>query len=144
MWRLIVVALTSTFAVPAAPAETVACGDGHLYERSAETPPKKRASVTFGKIFGLDAQGRPLGNIEDETRALFATLRSMLAEHGLAVSDIDDIQVFLADMADLPRFNAILKEYFSGTLPLCVAHAGPAGFPPFGARVQMNGNAAGN
>lgn len=142
--RLILAAIILTPTTSGLRAEPAPCGDGRIYERPSETPAARHPSVTFGKMFGLDAEGRALGTIEDETRAIFNYLRSILAEHGLAVSDIDDIQVFLADMAELPRFNAVLKEYFTGTLPLCVALEGGAGFPPFNARIQMNGHAAKN
>ena len=47
------------------------------------------------------------GDIEPQTRQVLANLAAVLAGAGLAWTDVVKTTVFLKDMADFPRFNAL-------------------------------------
>lgn len=87
---------------------------------------------------GADDSGKAVvpGGIEPETRAMFARLGKTLARHGLTLDNVFKCQVFLADMADWPKFNAIYAGYFKpGRYPARSA-LGVNGLA-LGARVEM-------
>ena len=66
-----------------------------------------------GQLGAVDNGGALVpGGIEPETRAMFARIGKTLNQHGLGFDDVFKCQVFLADMADWPRFNAIYATYF--------------------------------
>lgn len=87
---------------------------------------------------GADESGKAVvpGGIEPETRAMFARIGKTLNQHGLSFDDVFKCQVFLADMADWPKFNAIYATYFKkGRYPARSA-MGVNGLA-LGARVEM-------
>lgn len=76
------------------------------------------------------------GGIEPETRRMFERIGQTLQRHGLSFDNVFKCQVFLADMADWPKFNAIYAGYFKpGHYPTRSA-MGVNGLA-LGARVEM-------
>jgi 2-iminobutanoate/2-iminopropanoate deaminase len=73
---------------------------------------------TSGQI-GIDpATGNIVeGGIEAETRQVFANLRAVLQAGGADLKDIVKTTVFLRDIADFARMNAIYAEYFTENPP---------------------------
>ena len=61
-----------------------------------------------------DADDRLIGyDIEAQTRAVFANVRSVLEASGARWEDLVDVTVYLTDMAaDFARYNAVWAEYF--------------------------------
>ena len=90
-----------------------------------------------GQLGAVDGGGTLVpGGIEPETRAMFARIGKTLNQHDLSFNDVFKCQVFLADMADWPKFNAIYASYFKkGRYPARSA-MGVNGLA-LGARVEM-------
>ena len=66
-----------------------------------------------GQLGAVDNGGALVpGGIEPETRAMFARIGKTLNQHGLTFDNVFKCQVFLADMADWPKFNTIYATYF--------------------------------
>ena len=87
---------------------------------------------------GADDSGKGVvpGGIEPETRQMFARIGKTLNQHGLTFDNVFKCQVFLADMADWPKFNTIYAGYFKkGRYPARSA-MGVNGLA-LGARVEM-------
>lgn len=62
----------------------------------------------------LDAEGRLLSyDVDAQTRAVFANVRTVLEASGARWEDLVDVTVYLADMAaDFAACNAVWAEYF--------------------------------
>ena len=90
-----------------------------------------------GQLGAVDGGGTLVpGGIEPETRAMFTRIGQTLKQHGLTFDNVFKCQVFLADMADWPKFNAIYASYFkNGRYPARSA-MGVNGLA-LGARVEM-------
>lgn len=66
----------------------------------------------------LDAEGRRLGyDIAAETRAVLENIRICLDDFGSSLDSIVEITVYLVDMADFQKMNAVWLEYFSEHQP---------------------------
>eukprot|EP01124_Arcella_intermedia_P033770 TRINITY_DN8198_c0_g1_i1.p1 TRINITY_DN8198_c0_g1~~TRINITY_DN8198_c0_g1_i1.p1 ORF type:complete len:684 (-),score=165.67 TRINITY_DN8198_c0_g1_i1:1359-3197(-) len=68
-------------------------------------------------------------SIESETACLFNAIRETLRRHQVSMSEVFYINVYLRDMADFAKMNAIYKQYFSSGPPsrACVAIDWPYG-----------------
>jgi 2-iminobutanoate/2-iminopropanoate deaminase len=77
-----------------------------------------------------------LGTIEEEGELTLYNLRSILEEAGSSLDKVLKITVFLLDLKDYDRFNAIYRAYFKSDLPArtCVQ----AGNLLFGTRVEID------
>ena len=86
---------------------------------------------------GLDPEtGRLVdGGIEAETRASLEHVRSILEAAGLSLADVVQTQVFLADLGDFQKMNAVYATFFP-TAPPARATVQVAGLPR-GARVEV-------
>jgi 2-iminobutanoate/2-iminopropanoate deaminase len=77
-----------------------------------------RAELTFVATRGkstaayVAAPPAPAADIGAEARQAFARLAGRLKEGGFALADATLVTVYLTDIADLPRMNAIFKETF--------------------------------
>ena len=73
---------------------------------------------TSGQL-GLDpATGNLVpGGIEAETRQALTNLQNVLADSGSGMERIVKTTVFLKDMADFPKMNAIYAEFFPANPP---------------------------
>ena len=73
---------------------------------------------TSGQL-GLDPQTGDLvpGGIETETRQALVNLKHVLADSGSALEVVVKTTVFLKDMADFPKMNAIYAEFFTKDPP---------------------------
>ncbi|MEX1019378.1 MAG: RidA family protein [Litorilinea sp.] len=86
--------------------------------------PYAQAIRTDGYVFcsgqlGLDpATGKLVdGGVEAQTRQALANLTAVLASAGSSVVGVVKTTIFLADMADFPRVNAVYGEVFAGEPP---------------------------
>ena len=75
------------------------------------------------------------GGIEEQTMRVLESIRTIAAELGVSMTDAVKATVFLTDMGDFAKMNAIYKEAFAGGYPArsTVAVAGL----PMGARVEV-------
>lgn len=72
---------------------------------------------TAGQI-GLDpASGQLVEGVEAQTRQALANLRAVLAAAGTAMDQVVKTTIFLADMNDFARVNAIYGEAFAAEPP---------------------------
>jgi len=73
---------------------------------------------TSGQL-GLDPQTGNLvpGGIEAETRQALTNLKHVLADSGSTLEAVVKTTVFLKDMADFPKMNAIYAEFFTKDPP---------------------------
>jgi reactive intermediate/imine deaminase len=77
------------------------------------------------------------GDVEAETRQVLANLRAVLAAGGSAPERVVRTTVFLADLADFGRVNAIYAELFNGAVAPARACVQVAALPK-GARVEID------
>ncbi len=111
-------ALAALFATPVGAKEATPA-KGPVFTPS-DMPYPFSSAVRVGDVLylsgqlGADESGKAVvpGGIEPETRAMFARIGKTLNQHGLGFDDVFKCQVFLADMADWPKFNAIYATYF--------------------------------
>lgn len=54
------------------------------------------------------------GGIEAETRQVFENLKAVLGAGGATLEQVVKVSVYLRDMEDFPRVNAVYAEYFPG------------------------------
>jgi 2-iminobutanoate/2-iminopropanoate deaminase len=68
---------------------------------------------TSGQL-GLDPQTGNLvpGGIEAETRQALTNIQHVLADSGSGMQGVVKTTVFLKDMADFPKMNAVYAEFF--------------------------------
>ena len=73
---------------------------------------------TAGQI-GLDPKTGEIvsGGIEAETRQVLTNLKNVLEDSGSSLGDVVKTTVFLRDMADFAKMNAIYGEFFSQNPP---------------------------
>jgi 2-iminobutanoate/2-iminopropanoate deaminase len=73
---------------------------------------------TSGQL-GLDPQSGNLvpGGVEAETRQALTNLRHVLADAGSGMQAVIKTTVFLKDMADFARMNAVYAEFFPENPP---------------------------
>jgi 2-iminobutanoate/2-iminopropanoate deaminase len=73
---------------------------------------------TSGQL-GLDPQTGNLvpGGIESETRQALTNIRHVLADSGSDMQAVIKTTVFLKDMADFPKMNAVYAEFFPENPP---------------------------
>ena len=77
------------------------------------------------------------GDVEAETRQVLANLSAVLAAGGSAPDRVVRTTVFLADLADFARVNAIYAELFDGAVAPARACVQVAALPK-GARVEID------
>src|SRR5690606_25401765 len=66
----------------------------------------------------VDDQGKIIvGSFEEECRRSFDNLGKILEAAGLGFEDVVQVRNYVGKQADLPRFNAIYKEYFQAPYP---------------------------
>ena len=77
-----------------------------------------RAELTFiatrspGSTIYIDAVSAPGHSVEDDARQAFGRLGALLKAGGVGAQDVAVVTVYLSDLADLPKMNAIFKETF--------------------------------
>jgi 2-iminobutanoate/2-iminopropanoate deaminase len=66
--------------------------------------------VISGQV-AIDAQGNVMGNdIEEQTRYTLANCQRQLKSAGCGFSDVFKVNVFLSDITEWARFNAVYSE----------------------------------
>jgi 2-iminobutanoate/2-iminopropanoate deaminase len=75
------------------------------------------------------------GGIRAEAKQTMENIRTVLATHGYAMSDVVKCTVMLADMGEWPAFNDVYREYFRDRFPARSAFG--ANGLALGARVEV-------
>jgi len=52
------------------------------------------------------------GGVETQTRQALTNLKNILSDAGCSLSDVVKTSVFLSDIADFPKMNAVYAEFF--------------------------------
>ncbi|MCF7943363.1 MAG: RidA family protein [Spirochaetia bacterium] len=76
------------------------------------------------------------GGIEEQTRQALNNLSAVLAAAGSSLADTLKIQIFITDMGNFSRMNAVYSEFFEGDYParFCVEVSAL----PLGALVEID------
>ena len=87
---------------------------------------------TAGQV-GLDPSTGELvaGTVEEQTRQALSNLRNVIEAAGSSMDNVVKTTVFLKDMADFPKMNAIYAEFF-GENPPARSTIAVAGLPKGG------------
>lgn len=81
----------------------------------------RRLVVLSGQV-AVDLSGRVVGGtIEEQTRSVLDNCRRQLATAGVDFSDVFKVNVYLSDLAEWSRFNAIYEEIIPPPLPVRTA-----------------------
>ena len=81
----------------------------------------QRLVVISGQV-AVDLNGRVIGNaIEEQTRATLGNCIACLASAGCTLRDVFKVNIYLADLGDWARFNAIYQEIMPEPLPVRTA-----------------------
>ena len=77
--------------------------------------------VISGQV-AVDLEGHTIGSgIEEQTRATLRNCAGHLATAGCSLSDVFKVNIYLADLGDWARFNAIYEEMMPEPLPVRTA-----------------------
>lgn len=77
--------------------------------------------VLSGQV-AVDLEGHVIGEtIEEQTAATLRNCAGHLAAAGCTLADVFKVNIYLADLADWARFNAIYEEMMSEPLPVRTA-----------------------
>lgn len=73
----------------------------------------------------------------EEARYMLDGVRDVLAQAGMAMNDLVNVQIFCSDISLFNTFNTVYKQYFTGDLPArAFIGSGPL---LFGARFEIVG-----
>lgn len=87
------------------------------YTPAVETRPGARLIVISGQA-PLDLAGRVVGEtIEEQSRVTMENCRAQLEAAGSSLGDVFKVTVYLTDLADWQRFNAVYREYMAPPYP---------------------------
>jgi len=76
------------------------------------------------------------GGVEEQTRQVLENMKAVLEAAGASLASVVRVGVYLADMADFQKMNAVYSEYMSEAKPARSAIAVKA--LPAGALVEMD------
>ncbi len=85
--------------------------------------PYNHAIMTEGIVFtsgqlGFDpATGKLVAGVEAQARQAFTNLKNVLEASGASLEDVVKTTVFVADLADFAKVNAIYQEFFGPNFP---------------------------
>ncbi len=77
----------------------------------------KGRAVLVGDLLFVSAQSAPGATIEDQVKGTFDRLKNILRSAGMGLSSVTKAHVYLKDLADFPRMNAVYRTYFPSDPP---------------------------
>ncbi len=96
-----------------------------------------RTLYLSGRIGLLEGQLAVPESVEEEAHLLMKDVRQVLAQAGMTMDDLVQLQIFCSDVGLWQRFNAVYREYFTRQLPpRAFLGSGPL---LFGARFELIG-----
>lgn len=125
------IALSAILALSAcAPMTTVAQADVHKEVVSSKGAPAAigpySQAIRYGDTLYVSGQIAidpvtnqflAAGSIEDQTKLVIENLRAVLAANGMTLADVLSTQVFVKDLNEFPRMNAVYGTYFKDAPP---------------------------
>src|SRR3569623_267809 len=82
------------------------------------TPPMFSRAVTYGNLLFLAGVGHHTpGTIEDHTKGVLDEIKKNLEDAGSSLAKCLKVSVFLADLKDYERMNAVYRSYDWGNPP---------------------------
>ncbi|MBW2434342.1 MAG: hypothetical protein JRF36_12110 [Deltaproteobacteria bacterium] len=116
-------------------------------DRAAVTGGPYSQAVIHNGIIYVSGQGAvdpqtneiKLGSVEQEAQLALENLRIILQDAGSSLDKVLTVTVFLLDIEEYARFNAVYKKYFVENRPArtCIQ----AGSLPFNTRVEITATA---
>ncbi|HUE66405.1 MAG TPA: RidA family protein [Rhizomicrobium sp.] len=96
----------------------------------AATPPMFSRAVTYGNMLFLAGVGyhKP-GTIEEHTRGVLEEIKKNLEDAGSSLQKCLKVSVFLADLKDYDRMNAVYRSFDWGSPPPVRTTTAAAGVP---------------
>jgi 2-iminobutanoate/2-iminopropanoate deaminase len=96
----------------------------------------QRLVVLSGQV-AVDLDGRVVGRtIEEQTRSTLENCRRQLAAAGVGLADVFKVNVYLRDLAEWSRFNAVYAEIVPPPLPARTAVQAIL-LPDFSVEIEM-------
>jgi len=93
-------------------------------ERRVFNPPGLPSNLPFSNgiqigdmLYIAGMQGVISGDIESETRTTLANIKKVLDAAGFQPSDVVQVTVYLKDLNDFPKMNAVYREFFPDPKP---------------------------
>jgi 2-iminobutanoate/2-iminopropanoate deaminase len=93
-------------------------------ERRVFNPPGLPSNLPFSNgiqigdmLYIAGMQGTISGDIEAETRTTLANMKKVLDAAGFQPSDVVQVTVYLKDIKDFPKMNAVYREFFPDPKP---------------------------
>jgi 2-iminobutanoate/2-iminopropanoate deaminase len=81
-----------------------------------------RQLVVLSGQVAVDLEGRVVGtSIEEQTRSTLDNCRRQLASAGVGLRDVFKVNVYLVDLAEWSRFNAVYEAVIPHPLPVRTA-----------------------
>lgn len=70
-------------------------------------------------VLAMDSSGGTIGagDATAQTRAVLESIKSIVEAAGGSMADVTMNSIFLKDLADYPKMNAVYKEYFPSAFP---------------------------
>ena len=94
------------------------------------TPPMFSRAVAYGNMLFLAGVGyHQPGTIEDHTRGVLEEIKKNLEDAGSSLQKCVKVSVFLADLKDYDRMNAVYRSYDWGNPPPVRTTTAAAGVP---------------
>ncbi len=107
------------------------------YSQAVEVDGRGRAIFLSGQIPLDPATGNLVGGgVEDQTRRVLENLRAVLLAAGATFDDVVRTTIYLADLADFAKVNAVYAGYFPATKP--ARSTVQVAALPRGARVEID------
>ena len=138
MHSLLLASSLAATAQPAGAADIEFFDDGPLAGSGLPFSESVRAGelLFLAGQLGTDADGELVaGGIEAEAEQTLRNITAALQRRGLGLSDVVKCTVFLADIAEWPRFNEVYKRHFRPPFPARSAFG--ANGLALGARVEV-------
>ena len=111
-------------------------------DKAPSAPIYSQAIVSGGHIFvagqiHLNAQGTLVeGTVEEKLSQVMSNIKAILEAAGAGLEDIVKLTIYVTDIADVAKINAVYPSYFSEPFPareaVCVAAL------PLGASLEMS------
>ena len=87
------------------------------YSQMIEVPSGQKLIFCSGQI-PLNEKGEIVGTtVEEQTQQVMKNMRALLQELGASAEDVAKTTIFLQNMQDFPKVNAIYGEFFAKNPP---------------------------
>ncbi len=79
--------------------------------------PIQNSSVLAGTTLFVSEQSAVGGTIEDQVTGIMKKLQETLAAAKMTMSDVVNVNVYMKDLADFPKMNAVYRKHFAENPP---------------------------